>query len=323
MVPVTSARRRAARATPRGDAFSRLKSEDGHSMAYVFADAGRCAGTVRGALLLSRAARRSSRIRRPARPAPTSAAGSARLRPGADVERVVSQGEMVAPPLDALPRGEGGRDLRGRRRDRARPRQLSLERSVKTIVYLHGFISSPAIEEGGDAGRLPAQLRAAASTTSCPSCTIARRGDRAGRARRARGVAPGDLTLVGSSLGGFYATVMAERLGCRAALLNPAVHPHTHFAQATSAPQKNLYTGEAFELTRGARRRAARRWTWPRSRARSATGSSSRPATRCSTIARPSPSTPAPSRRSCAAATMRSVSFPEHVPDLVEWAASR
>ena len=62
-------------------------------------------------------------------------------------------------------------------------------------------------------------------------------------------LAPADLTLVGSSLGGFYATVMAERLGCRAALLNPAVHPHTHFARYLG-PQTNLYTGEAFVLTR-------------------------------------------------------------------------
>ena len=62
------------------------------------------------------------------------------------------------------------------------------------------------------------------------------------------GVVPADLTLVGSSLGGFYATVLAERLGCRAALLNPAVHPHAHFARHLG-PQRNLYTGEAFVLT--------------------------------------------------------------------------
>ena len=62
------------------------------------------------------------------------------------------------------------------------------------------------------------------------------------------GVAPGDLTLVGSSLGGFYATVIAERLGCKAALLNPAVHPHTHLTRYLGA-QRNLYTGESFELT--------------------------------------------------------------------------
>lgn len=61
-------------------------------------------------------------------------------------------------------------------------------------------------------------------------------------------VDPASLTLVGSSLGGFYATVMAERLGCRAMLLNPAVHPHRHFGRYLGT-QHNLYTGEAFELT--------------------------------------------------------------------------
>lgn len=33
------------------------------------------------------------------------------------------------------------------------------------------------------------------------------------------------MAIVGSSLGGFYATWLAERLGCKAALLNPAVRP--------------------------------------------------------------------------------------------------
>ena len=59
---------------------------------------------------------------------------------------------------------------------------------------------------------------------------------------------PADLTLVGSSLGGFYATIAAERLGCRAAVVNPAVHPQRHFARYLG-PQRNLYTGEAFVLT--------------------------------------------------------------------------
>ena len=63
-----------------------------------------------------------------------------------------------------------------------------------------------------------------------------------------RGVEAKDLTLVGSSLGGFYATVLAERLGCRAALLNPAVRPHAHFHKFLG-PQKNLYSGEEFVLT--------------------------------------------------------------------------
>ncbi len=38
-------------------------------------------------------------------------------------------------------------------------------------------------------------------------------------------VAPGALALIGSSLGGFYATWLAQALDGRAALLNPAVNP--------------------------------------------------------------------------------------------------
>lgn len=34
-----------------------------------------------------------------------------------------------------------------------------------------------------------------------------------------------NMAVVGSSLGGFYATAVAERMACRAVLLNPAVEP--------------------------------------------------------------------------------------------------
>jgi hypothetical protein len=33
------------------------------------------------------------------------------------------------------------------------------------------------------------------------------------------------MAVMGSSLGGFYATVVAEKTGCRAVLLNPAINP--------------------------------------------------------------------------------------------------
>jgi predicted esterase YcpF (UPF0227 family) len=54
--------------------------------------------------------------------------------------------------------------------------------------------------------------------------------------------------LVGSSLGGFYATYLAEEHGLNAVLINPAIDPHVGL-RAYLGPQKNLHTGEPYELT--------------------------------------------------------------------------
>ena len=54
--------------------------------------------------------------------------------------------------------------------------------------------------------------------------------------------------LVGSSLGGTYATYLAEKHGCRAVLINPAIDPHIGL-RAYLGAQKNLHTGEPYELT--------------------------------------------------------------------------
>src|SRR5690606_25463899 len=54
--------------------------------------------------------------------------------------------------------------------------------------------------------------------------------------------------LVGSSLGGYYATHLAERHGLKALLINPAVAPHRLF-DGYLGTQRNLYTDETWELT--------------------------------------------------------------------------
>ncbi len=57
------------------------------------------------------------------------------------------------------------------------------------------------------------------------------------------------VCYVGSSLGGFYATYLVETQGGKAVLINPAIDPHVGLS-AYLGTQRNLYTGEAYELTR-------------------------------------------------------------------------
>jgi predicted esterase YcpF (UPF0227 family) len=118
---------------------------------------------------------------------------------------------------------------------------------VPAIVYLHGFISSPHSRKAVVLGDY---LRNCVSGIGYEVPELHHRPARAFETVLATCAkhAPEELTLVGSSLGGFYATAAAERLGCRAALLNPAVHPQAHFHRYLG-PQRNLYTGESFELT--------------------------------------------------------------------------
>ncbi len=54
--------------------------------------------------------------------------------------------------------------------------------------------------------------------------------------------------LIGSSLGGYYATYLAEKHDLRAVLINPAIDPHVGL-RAYLGAQKNLHTGEPYELT--------------------------------------------------------------------------
>ncbi len=54
--------------------------------------------------------------------------------------------------------------------------------------------------------------------------------------------------LVGSSLGGYYATHLAHRHGLKAVLINPAVNPHQLF-DGYLGIQQNMYTGERWQLT--------------------------------------------------------------------------
>jgi uncharacterized protein len=98
------------------------------------------------------------------------------------------------------------------------------------IVYLHGFRSSPASRKATML-RDAMERRGRSSDYACPAlpASPAQAIDVAQRA--VAGIAPARLALIGSSLGGYYATWMAERMGCRAVLLNPAIRPQDDLAR--------------------------------------------------------------------------------------------
>jgi len=90
------------------------------------------------------------------------------------------------------------------------------------ILYLHGFRSSPTSSKASQIGaRLQAIGRGADYV--CPQLPASPRQAIELALQLTQSSTPDQLTIIGSSLGGYYATWLAERLGCRAVLLNPAV----------------------------------------------------------------------------------------------------
>lgn len=115
------------------------------------------------------------------------------------------------------------------------------------LIYVHGFNSSAQSYKAGLLHNHMTEL-GLARQFACPE--LPHRPAQAISQLRSL-MADGDpqsVTLVGSSLGGFYATWLVENMGARAVLVNPAVRPYELLAPAVG-PQKNLYTGAAYEFT--------------------------------------------------------------------------
>ncbi|MCK9260069.1 MAG: YqiA/YcfP family alpha/beta fold hydrolase [Azoarcus sp.] len=119
------------------------------------------------------------------------------------------------------------------------------------IIYLHGFRSAPASIKA-QALQHHMSERGLANAFWCEQLPVSAREAIAlieaqiSRARRdSRAVPP---TLVGSSLGGYYATWLAEQHGLKAVVVNPAVIAPLSL-ESYIGRQDNLYTGEYFDFT--------------------------------------------------------------------------
>jgi predicted esterase YcpF (UPF0227 family) len=115
------------------------------------------------------------------------------------------------------------------------------------IVYLHGFNSTPASGKARLLGEHMARIGRAADYF-CPQLPNSPRAAVALVESELARHPPASVTVVGSSLGGFYGTYLAEELGCKAVLVNPAVHAHV-LLRGALGPQTNWHTGEKWQFT--------------------------------------------------------------------------
>lgn len=117
------------------------------------------------------------------------------------------------------------------------------------ILYLHGFRSSPksykanlmaqAMHDRGLADQWVCPQLPASPQRALELCNYLIE-----QARQASGMDPAqDLTVAGSSLGGYYATCLAERWKCRAVVMNPVVHAARDLA--TQVGEHTMYHSEA------------------------------------------------------------------------------
>lgn len=117
---------------------------------------------------------------------------------------------------------------------------------MNSILFLHGFRSSP---QSWKAQLLGAELaaRGRADAWRCPQLSHDP-VQAVARAEAEIAAAGGRVTLVGSSLGGYYATWLAEKHDLRAVLVNPAVVAPLSLTPYLGT-QTWLHGGGSFEFT--------------------------------------------------------------------------
>ncbi len=114
------------------------------------------------------------------------------------------------------------------------------------LLYIHGFLSSSRSEKALDTSAWLEQQDLPVAF-ACPTLS---NNPRRARAQLVELIESRDgeaVGLVGSSLGGFYATWLSQADGLHAVLVNPAVRPQDHL-DAYLGPNHNPYTGENFEV---------------------------------------------------------------------------
>lgn len=112
------------------------------------------------------------------------------------------------------------------------------------LIYIHGFNSSA---QSGKARELAAWLaaRGLAEAWACPDLPH-RPAEAIALLEGIIAASRGPAKLIGSSLGGYYATWLAEKHAIKAVHINPCVACHAKLVSEVGKAQKNWHTGEEY-----------------------------------------------------------------------------
>ena len=116
------------------------------------------------------------------------------------------------------------------------------------ILYLHGFRSSPQSMKGRVISERMAEL-GLSDQLVCQQLPASPKLAMELALSLIAGVPAEELSIIGSSLGGYYATWLAERIGCRAVLLNPAIVPLQDLDRHVGVTTQ-FHSDEPFEFKR-------------------------------------------------------------------------
>lgn len=116
-----------------------------------------------------------------------------------------------------------------------------------TLLYIHGFLSSPSSLKSRQLGEWLKQHRPRLRFR-CPFLTPYPDETRATLEKLVEESDSGPIYLMGSSLGGFWATWLAEKYDLRAVLINPAVDLAIFRHEMINVSLKNYHTEDVYML---------------------------------------------------------------------------
>lgn len=127
------------------------------------------------------------------------------------------------------------------------------------LIYIHGFLSSPLSHKAMQVKEYcekhhPSIGYICPALTAYPEESITQLESLIENALQEKSKTENPSTskqtigLIGSSLGGFYATYLSEKYNLKAVLINPAVAPHTLVANYLHVDLANYHTDQHYQL---------------------------------------------------------------------------